>query len=62
MKKEVLAVTPRIVEHQLISFRAAAATTVDSKAIKLVRKSALIWADAFSKYSLQGRGSHSLIG
>ena len=51
-KKEVQAVTPRIVEHQLIMFQVAEATTVDFKVIKCVRKSALIWADACSKYSL----------
>jgi hypothetical protein len=52
MKEEVQAVTPRFVEHQLIRFQVAEATIVGSKTIKLVRKSAFIWADACSKNSL----------
>jgi hypothetical protein len=52
MKKEVQAVTPRIVEHQRIRFHVAEATTVDSKATKRVRENALKWADSCSNKSL----------
>jgi hypothetical protein len=47
--KEMQAVTPRSVEHQLVRFQAAEETTVDFIVIKLVRQIALIWADACSK-------------
>jgi hypothetical protein len=49
MKKEVQALTPRIVEHHPIRFQVVEATRVASKAIKPVPENALIWADACSK-------------